>query len=196
MKHNNESPTSMTLQIESIGIDIDGVLADFATAAALLHRREDILAPGAWPRNVYQMEDALGITTAEFWSPIEEQGTAFWAELKPYPWMPQLVAAARRIVDDVYLISKPSHHPYSTSGKHRWIRKYFGEHCENYLLTPQKFRAAGPGRLLIDDSQLNVSQWQARGGSAILFPQPWNTGEGDHKTVFEQLARFTAAPPF
>lgn len=186
----------MTLLIESIGIDIDGVLGDLVTAAVTLHGRQDILAPGAWPRGVYQIEDALGITTAEFWSVIEEQGTAFWAEIKPYPWMPHLVAAARRIVDDVYLISKPSHHPYSTSGKHRWIRKYFGEQFGDYILTPHKYRCAGPGKLLIDDCERNCLDWQARGGSAILFPQPWNTGEGDHKTVFEQLARFTATPPF
>lgn len=41
-----------------------------------------------------------------------------------------------------------------------------------------------PGRVLIDDNDTNCAKWREHGGTAILFPQPWNS---DHTKVSERI---------
>ena len=53
--------------------------------------------------------------------------------------------------------------------KRSWVHKYFGNmefHIGPYAVNKQEF--CEPGFVLIDDSRLNIPQWNARGGFGIL----------------------------
>lgn len=184
-------------KLSTIFLDLDGVLCDLVTPAMYAHGRQDLLQPGAWPKGVYSIETVLGITQEHFWDVIHEFGADFWAGIPPYEWMQDLVTTAELAASEVVLLSKPTSNHYSTAGKHRWIKRHFGDDFRSYILTPQKHHLAGPGRLLVDDCASNISEWQACGGDGLLFPQPWNHGEGGIDTVLDALTqyRFAATDP-
>lgn len=176
------------MKLEMICVDMDGVLFDFVTPAVMLHGRPDLLQPGKWPKGMYSMEKALGISQEQFWRVIHDQGPSFWANLPPYAWLEDLMAECHKKADRVVLVSKPSNHPSSSAGKHECINRYFGWGFQNYCLTPVKSDFAKPGRLLIDDCSRNCDEWTAAGGQALLFPQQWNRGTGNINTVLDALA--------
>lgn len=173
--------------LTAIYLDIDGVLADFVMPALLLHGRSDLLVPGAWPKGCYRLEEVLQKTESAFWHPIEQQGAKFWWNLPAYPWCRPLFNIARQHAHEVVLCSKPSLSPHSSYGKHIWINRTFGRNFIDYALTPRKHHFAGPGRVLVDDCEDNIAAWEHAGGIGVLFPQPWNRGEGDITSVVMRL---------
>ena len=90
---------------EHIFLDLDGVLADFVTAAAHLHGRPDILS--AWPLGTWDMHTALGMSSGAFWGAIDKAGCDFWAGLEPFPWTFELFDRLRNIAP-VTIASSPS----------------------------------------------------------------------------------------
>jgi hypothetical protein len=42
-----------------------------------------------------------------------------------------------------------------------------------------KASVAGPGKILIDDKNENIDEWEAAGGIGILYPRPWNRLAGN-----------------
>ena len=44
----------------------------------------------------------------------------------------------------------------------------------DYQIGPRKELNAKSGAILIDDSDDNIRKYREAGGTAILFPQPWN----------------------
>lgn len=162
-----------------IYLDMDGVLADLTAAALRVHGREDLAT--TWPRGVYLLSQALGMTEAETWAPINACGTSFWADLERCQWADDLVGLASRYRDgEVMIASSPLKPPayHSAAGKLIWLERHFGGRFaspEHYMLGARKEKLAEPGAILIDDSDQNVDRFRARGGKAILVPQPWNS---------------------
>lgn len=152
-------------------VDMDGVLVDFVTAALRLHGRMDV--EENWPAGTWDFPTVLGISDREFWHPIHEAGAEFWASLTSYPWCDELLSL---IADsgNWSILTSPSHDPYCSAGKIRWLQERFGRGFRNFLVGPPKWLCARPDQLLIDDNDSNVRNFRARGGQAILFPQPWN----------------------
>ncbi len=173
------------MKVESIFIDLDGVLCDMVGSALRVHNRQDVLE--TWVKGMYDIEDVLGIAKNHFWKVIDSHGYEFWSELEPYPWMDQLYRAALRITDNVILCTKPSKAHFSSGGKHQWILQNFGSQFRNYIITPHKHHCSAPGRVLIDDSEKNIEEWRHQGGTGILFPQVWNSGNGTFADVVRQL---------
>lgn len=60
--------------------------------------------------------------------------------------------------------------------KEKWIAMNMHHYYKEgrYLIGMAKHLVAGPGKLLIDDSDRNCAAWREEGGAAILFPRPWN----------------------
>jgi len=175
------------MALRSIYLDADGVLCDLVGPVVRAHHREDLLAPGGWPKGVYSLEHLLNVTTEELWQPIVDQGAEFWEHLWTYHWAVHLVHYARQCSADVAVLTMPTACPLSHAGKYSWIRKHFQVSPENYVMTPQKWRLAGPGCLLIDDSEANIREWRNKGGLGLLFPQRWNHGTGTYKDVIDEL---------
>lgn len=179
------------MKLNTIYLDMDGVLCDFVTPAMTVHGRPELLQPGAWPKGVYTLEEVLGVTKSQFWEPIDNLDYPFWSMLPAYPWWQTLLHVSMARAYQVVILSKP-HGPQSTAGKHYWLTHHFGHDFDRYAFTPHKHLLAGRGKVLIDDCEANIREWRNAGGIGLLFPQPWNNGEGDIETVLEELARIAS----
>lgn len=169
--------------MKTILLDMDGVLVDFASGALRLFRGEEdtkqLLAN--WPKGEYAIEKVLGVTTMELWFKINTEGARFWEHLKPYPWVNEVIEACvdgnGREGREVMFCTAPSLLATSYAGKANWAMSYIISVpglC--LILIPSKVKRllAGPETILIDDSEQNCNEFEAAGGTAILFPAPWN----------------------
>lgn len=179
------------MAIEHIFLDMDGVLADFFHPALVRHGQPELAA--SWPRGVRDMAETLGLTWEAFWAPLVAEGPSFWADLPPLPWLEGLLAA----VDDLApwsVLTRPHAEPACVAGKLAWMNRHLAprtgsRHFEHFVLTRHKRLLAGPGRVLVDDSEGMVASFREVGGEAVLFPQAWNAGHD----VADPLAHVTAA---
>ena len=161
----------------TIYLDMDGVIADFDTAALRLF----ISAPkviehliDTWPADTSVMK-LLGISSTVFWKAINAEGIKFWEELPLYGWSIPLTNLVKSY-GDVVLLSSPSRGGDSAAGKLRWIEQHLSLMDRDFILTPKhhKQRLARTGEILIDDYAKTCNEWQVAGGTPILFPRIYN----------------------
>ncbi len=169
--------------ISRIFVDLDGVLADWASSAIRLHGRTPAAVFDSWPLGTYDLAAVLGISGNAMWHPINEAGADFWANLEPLPWCGDLLTLCQRTAPTTILTS-PSKDPAAAAGKTRWLQAVFGSGFRDYLIGPAKAACAYPGAVLIDDADENCDSFVASrqgvhtGGHAIVFPQRWNSKHG------------------
>jgi hypothetical protein len=164
-----------------IYLDMDGVMADFVGAVldtwrlsvpsgsvlgVPVRRRLDESDIDAWA-----IEDRLGVRRDDFWQTIGLH--SWWADLEAYPWATPLFEMLSFYGGITYL-SSPSKSLGTLSGKLDWIQRRHGRGFTDWIFTNHKEHVAGPGKILIDDSEKNCDAWESKGGYAILFPQYWN----------------------
>lgn len=159
--------------IEHIFVDMDGVLVDFSSAALRLHGAEEI----DWPPGEWDFAKVLGITRGEFWGKIDSLGSAFWANLEPYPWSEELLDLVASTAP-FSILTSPSLSPSCSKGKLLWLAQHMprrnGRVFRDFLIGPSKHLVAKDSRVLIDDSDSNAEKFRAAGGEVILFPRLWN----------------------
>lgn len=159
-------------QIQTIFLDVDEVLVDWAGAAMRLlgyvpedvHTRWNALDPRPW-----DLFAVLGHTPNQAWREIDKAGADFWANLREFPWSRALHDVCSAFAPTV-LLTSPSLHPSSHAGKVAWMQRVHGRDFRDYLIGSVKHRCAHPGALLIDDSPRNCESFREHGGHAILFP--------------------------
>lgn len=159
-------------KLTHIFIDMDGVLADFISAAFRAHGQEFDAA--TYPRCEWEITRVLGTSDSDFWAVIDALPD-FWRNLPSYPWFRDLLDEAEETGCEVRILTTPSRHGHSYRGKREWLDDHgigipailFGNSRDKALL-------ARSDRLLIDDSGKNVDMFRKAGGQAILFPQVWN----------------------
>jgi len=161
-------------RITRIFLDLDGVLADWASSAIRLHDHDPISILAAWPAGTCDLADVLGMSGNAMWRPIDAAGAAFWAELVPLPWMRELYHACTTVAPTT-ILTAPSKHRSAASGKTAWLQRHFGWDFRDYLIGPDKASCARRGAVLIDDRDDGCKAFEAEGGHAIVFPQPWNS---------------------
>lgn len=170
----------------TIYTDLDGVVADFMSGVIEVLYGKTAIEPimRGWPKGEYDMAEALGQSLDYIWKAIDREGATFWRELKLYGWSIPLVNQLCSLGDVVFL-SGPSEDGSSAHGKVDWIKQHFSLRANDYILTPaeHKWRLANDHAILIDDSADNCNAWAAAGGTAILFPQPWNDSVIDTDVV-------------
>lgn len=167
------------VRIKTVFLDMDGVLVDFIGNVLFSHKKslkdEEFEIDGfmeAWPAAEWDVSSLLGYPDQqEFWRVVESDPD-FWANCWAYSWADQIIDAAMAI-GDVRLLSSPTENPSCWSGKKRVRDSRFQD--IPLILCKEKHYLAAPDRLLIDDNDQNVAYWRKHGGSAILFPQVWNT---------------------
>lgn len=182
-------------QWELVAVDMDGVLADFISAAMRVNGgsyHED-----TYPRGLWDVESHLGVSRQQFWRTIDAT-PYFWERLQPYPWLRRVMELALAWGEEVIVLSTPSIHPASRSGKTQWFYEHIrtldlpGIEAVDLHLGAKKKWLSGEGRLLIDDQDSqpgkpgNCEQWRERGGCAILFPQPWNGAWESRDLLFRE----------
>lgn len=157
---------------------MDEVLSDFIGGACRVHgiTREELESkrtPGTWA-----IEEYMGLTTDEFWKPINALGERFWTELEPLPWCVPFFSSLQEYGEHVVILSSPSDHPGCLSGKAIWLRKVLGPNVD---FCPFRFKhyLSGPKRILIDDREENINNWSKACSNqtiGVLFPSQGNCG--------------------
>lgn len=143
--------------------DLDGVLVDFDKG----------------------YEELTGIVNKEFikgdynfWKPISDAGASFWANLE---WMSDGKVLWNYIKDITktkpFLLSAPSRDPSSKIGKQAWCKIHLNNQYDTLLLYPraQKQTFSGPNKILIDDMEVTINEWNKKGGIGILHTSAYNT---------------------
>jgi hypothetical protein len=176
-------------------LDVDGVCVDFHEAALRLHGSKltslDLTS--------YQMEPQMGITPAEFWSKIDQAGPEFWRDIPTFPWFEFFYSKLKEIAP-VRFCTTPGRAWECVAGKKMWFDQQLGRAFRDFHITPRKTDLAKSGTVLIDDFPDNVEAFRAAGGSAILFPQPWNgqprptEKNGGIESVLQQVQRVCEPP--
>lgn len=159
--------------ITQICLDLDEVLCDFVGPALALHGWSVGDALARWPVGCYSMPLALGMDDAAFWEPINAQGAAFCADLRPTFWWQTLLQICEAVAP-VTVVTR-CHAVESAHGKAEWLRRHG---LTRYLIGTNKAACAHPGAVLIDDSDSECEMFAAAGGRTILFPRHWNTMHG------------------
>lgn len=184
-------------------LDMDGVLTDFDSAAAIAHgltpeELQNHRKPGEWSIRP-AIGRALGlpdqISEISFWHPIAKLGIPFWEDLQPTPWYSDLIKYLLSLDVEMYVVSNPYYETameiYSVVGKSRWLKKRFGWEYDRLIPTKHKHLMANHNSILIDDSERNCNEFRKAGGSAILFS---SIGNKRHKEAANgyQVARLKA----
>lgn len=139
--------------------DMDGVLVDFEKGYREL--------TGTYSKNHPDNK--------AFWQPISDAGASFWANLD---WMPDGEELWRYIKKyKPNILSAPSQDPSSRVGKEAWVKMHLkNSYNKLYLYSrANKKLFAGENRILIDDMQQTIDEWNAAGGIGIHHTSAANT---------------------
>lgn len=152
--------------------DMDGVLVDFVGGACKIHNRSCYDQPshfGEW-----NLEKIWGITTEEFWQPTNNYD--FWFNLEKTPEADEIVELAIDSVGvkNVAILTSPSLDRSCVPAKRAWMERYYPQLAKTMIFSWGKGMIGGPQRILIDDRDRNINDWEAAGGFGVLVPRPWN----------------------
>lgn len=149
--------------------DVDGVLADFCSAACKVHSRPVSEA------NCWDFFKNWGMSREDFWGPIHEYGADFYERhVAPYPWARDIINAIKE-AGEFSLLTSVGEHPESSQSKINWIKKNIGD-VEVILVGSMKCKSlfASPQKILIDDCEEAVDLFAENNGQTHLFAQKWN----------------------
>ena len=169
-----------------IFVDMDGVLCDFVGEAMRLHGAT--YDEATWPRLEWAVEKVLDVTADQLWARIEREEVlgGFWCQLQPYPWLVSLLDLVGAFDFQFRIATSPSRSSRCPGQKAAWLYEHLGIGPDRYHMGSAKHFLAGPGRILIDDNDTNCAKWREHGGTAFLFPQPWNSAHdqmGDRLSI-------------
>jgi 5'(3')-deoxyribonucleotidase len=170
-------------------VDMDGVLADFVGGILRAYDKPNPYTPDEM--GLWNLGDYWGMTNDEMMSVTHQPG--FWENLEIIPGSQKMMEELYSIfgVDNVCILSSPAMNSSNCiPEKVNWLEKYFSELTKrkNHFFGSRKGFMGGVGNWLIDDADFNVADFRKSGGSAVLFPQPWNS---DFKLYYEILEYYT-----
>lgn len=177
--------------IAEIAIDLDQVLADMIRATMDLYgisyepgdkwldvKDWDGISVALNQRKNIPLGSSAAITEEELWGRVGEQGAAWWARFHKLPHADLLVKTAINKVGElnVFLLTAPMSRCLGpcVQGKYEWVSKHYPKLLKRIVYADEKFRAAAPYRLLVDDGVHNITAWTWAGGPAMLWPACWN----------------------
>jgi hypothetical protein len=144
----------------TIYCDLDGVLVDFNKGYYEL--------TGTDTTNYIKGDNA-------FWTPIDNAGPEFWANLD---WM----SDGKRLWHYIrkynpYILSSPSRSATSKVGKAAWCSINLFNQYKKLLLYPrhEKQTFSAHNHILIDDLENTINEWNKKGGIGILHISAENT---------------------
>jgi hypothetical protein len=151
-------------------LDCDGVLADFVGGAM---RRHGIELPRKDVR--WGLPKQMGFESdndPKFWNPL---GYDFWARLDKTVECDAIIRFVEAEYGDrVVILTSPCSTPGCVEGKLDWVSHHLPNYRRRVFLGSAKHLLAGPGKMLIDDHDANCDAFWKEGGTAYLFPRPWN----------------------
>lgn len=135
-------------------VDLDGVLCDFDQAYKDISGKDTYNhSKIEWP-----IVDSAGV---DWWAnmPWKKDGRELWEAVKGF---------------NPTILSAPSRHKDSRTGKKIWVKRELGENVP-LILENQKGKHADKDSLLIDDRLKNVEEFRKEGGLAILHKNTADT---------------------
>lgn len=158
----NKALRNDDLRRRVIYLDMDGVIADF---------------DGYIIRQLGKPFRKLG-SSQEAWQAVRPYTHELYAVLEPMPDAETLVNGVIELAnvhdyDIGILTAVPKLHrvPMAKTHKIEWLRRHFPMLLNNFNIGPwaeHKQYHCLPGDVLIDDSTMNIPQWNDRGGVGIL----------------------------
>lgn len=171
------------MQKRTVLLDLDGVLCSFCDGALKAHGRpekhDDI--------KQWNFFEAWGMTAQQFYDGI--RGYDFWFNLEPYPWAVDMFRKIKERFPCV-IATAPCEDEECASGKYAWLKKHLSVGVSDVMMGSKKHLMAHPLHILIDDSPSGIAAFQAAGGIALGFKQPWNKFDLTHKTIHEELDQY------
>lgn len=143
--------------------DLDGVLADFEEGVK-----------NKFKKSVDELNDRL------MWGVINKSKTFF----ETLPWMPKGKELWENIKDyePIIITGVPIGSKSGAEQKRKWCYNNLGENVQVITcLTKDKPKYCLPGSLLIDDRDVNLIEWNNKGGNFILY------NEENFETVIERI---------
>ncbi len=142
-------------------LDMDGVLADFE-------------------RGFYQLSgmDVSQVSDEEMWSKIDAHGKAkFFSELEWMPGGKDLWNFAYQNFLQVKILSalgkSDKIDKQTSTGKREWLSHNIPTMSPDDIILVdnkhQKKRYSKPGDILVDDTEIVITEWNKRGGIGILY---------------------------
>ncbi len=166
-----------------IGIDVDGVLADFNRSfieRVITVSGKDLFPPRPFDIPTWDYPEHYGYTPEEtkiVWESIVADPT-FWASLSPYPDTADFLSPLANRADDVYFItSRPG--TRSKAQTERWLRMH-GYHSRPTVMISSKKGLCAEALDLdfyLDDRDHNCYDvWDRRSPKTLvaLMDRPWN----------------------
>ncbi len=150
-------------------LDMDGVLCDLHDSLLKHHNISD---PYYNPDNLgkYGLTRVMNMHYLEIFKGLHR---SFWANLKPTPWMKELVQFCEENFE-CFILTAPSNNNECLAGKREWIGKHMPKFASRFLIGAPKYACAGPNKVLVDDKESNIDRFIEYGGHGVLVPQPWN----------------------
>lgn len=146
--------------IRKIYIDMDGVLADFERGCVEMFSMERF----EW--------------TEDKWEDMK-RFPHFYRDLKPMEGAIEMMTELmKRFGDRVEILSavpkKERGIPFASQDKLDWVKEWIpGELKVNLVLRDEKINyCTCSDDILIDDYDINIHEWQEKGGTGILFVSP------------------------
>lgn len=153
------------VKITHVGLDVDGVLANFCKAACAKMGRpypsEPFAVPDRW------LDDKKG----SLWKHC--RGHDFWVNIEPFPWAKKIHKIVESSGVDWRFITKPSFDPGSYSGKYEFIKNNFKNGVSKLWCVngSKAYACTGSHHLLIDDNKKNCDEWEATGGTVYRWSE-------------------------
>lgn len=154
--------------MKTLYLDMDGVVADWDSAATRLIGQQRRASDGRWSQ-----EDWLRIRA----------NPHFYRDLPLMPRADQLVALAREFraggwdLHFLTAIPRDNDHPWAFWDKIMWAQQHFPDIAVFFgPYSEDKQAHTRPGDILVDDRSQNIREWQARGGRGILVENGDLTG--------------------
>lgn len=162
-------------------VDMDGVLADFEN---YIHTHNIPYAPQSnrKPDDDKKMWDAI------------KKIPHFYDKLEPIPGS---LEAFRELSKENHCeilsaIPKPKWGlEHTESDKRNWIKRHLGEDIKvNIVYREEKVNfCKGKDSILIDDLPKNIKEWEAAGGTGILFTNPEDMNIKSKTPVFDKIKK-------
>ena len=143
-------------------VDMDGVLADFETAA----------------KKAVGVDRIDRIDQQELWDAVERRGPKFWENLKKLGDADELWRFVKPY--NPTILTSPSKSEWCIPGKKKWAKKHFGN--VKVICEKKKAKYARPNTILIDDWNKQTKRFEAAGGIGIIHKSA--------KATIEELKRY------
>jgi 5'(3')-deoxyribonucleotidase len=148
-------------------LDLDGVLVKFVQGALKFHNKQIPIEDITW-----NFDKQVCETPKQFWEPL---GYDFWFNLEKTEECDKVVEIVERYFGErVVILSSPCRTKGCAEGKVDWIKKNLPQFERRFFIGQAKSLLAAPTKLLIDDYDKNIDEFEKEGGNAYLFPRPWN----------------------